>query len=292
MRIAHLILTHKNPAQLERLIGALSHPAFDFYVHLDKKIDITPFRYLAEKKNVYLVADRASVHWAGFGTIRATLNGFRAILANPAHDYINVISAQDFPLTSPENIYRHICQHEGTEFITCENITDQWRSAAPRIHNYHLINWRIPGKYRIEKWVNRFMAPRKFPLEHFTVVGRSNWFTISREAGSFILEFLRHHPEVNRFFKYVWGADEFIFATILYNSHFRNKIRENLVYVDWRGQTEGHPRVLMTKDLPEMLASGKLFARKLDVNVDPELFGLLEKRITPAALSSLDSPLH
>jgi hypothetical protein len=287
MRIAYLILTHKNPAQLERLIGAMSHPAFDFYIHLDKKIDVTPFRYLAEKKNVYFIADRAAVYWAGFGTIKATLNGFRSILSNPAYDYINVISAQDFPLTSPESIYRHICQHEGTEFVTCESITDQWRSAAHRIFNYHLVNWRIPGKYRLEKWINYLMAPRKFPIEHFNVVGRSNWFTITREAATYILEFLRIHPEVSRFFKYVWGADEFIFATILYNSPFRNKIRDNLVYVDWRGQTEGHPRILLTKDLPEMLASGKLFARKLDMNVDSELFDLLEKSAAPATISLL-----
>lgn len=279
MRVAHLILTHKNPVQLERLIGALSHPAFDHYIHLDKKIDITPFRYLAEKKNVYFVADRAPVYWAGYGTISATLKGFRTILDNPVYDYINVISAQDFPLTSADNIYRHFCEHKGAEFITCENITDQWPSAANRVLKYHLINWRIPGKYSLEKWVNKFMAPRRFPLEQYTIVGRSNWFTITREAAAYVLDFLPRHPAVNRYFKYVWGADEFIFATILYNSPFRDKIRESLIYVDWRGQTEGHPRILLTKDLPEMLASGKLFARKLDMNVDAELFGLLEKRI-------------
>lgn len=280
MRIAHLILTHKNPAQLERLIGALSHPAFDCYIHVDKKTDITPFRYLAEKENVYFLADRAPIYWAGYGTISATLKGFRTILDNPAYDYINVISAQDFPLTSAENIYRHLCDHEGAEFITCENITDQWPAAAHRVHKYHLINWRIPGKHRLERLVNRLMGPRKFPLEDFTVVGRSNWFTITREAAAYVLAFLKQHPEVDRFFWYSWGADELIFATILYNSHFRDKIRDCLIYVDWRGQTEGHPRILLTKDLPDMLASGKLFARKLDMNVDAELFGLLEKRIT------------
>src|SRR6185437_6905884 len=129
MKVAHLILAHKNPAQLERLVNALAHPSFDIYIHLDKKTDITPFRYLAEKNNVFLVADRAAVHWAGYGTIQATINGFRAILPNPAYDYINVISAQDFPLRSAENIYRFIAENQGAEFITCESILDKWQSA-------------------------------------------------------------------------------------------------------------------------------------------------------------------
>lgn len=279
MRIAHLILAHKNPAQLERLIDTLSHPSFDIYIHLDKKTDITPFRYLAEKQNVFLVAHRAPVYWAGYGTIQATINGFRTILSNPAYDYINVISAQDFPLTSAEFIHRHIAENQGVEFITCESIEDQWKSAATRVTRYHLINWRIPGKFRLEKLVNRLLGPRKFPIDEFKVVGRSNWFTLTRGAAIYFLDFIGRHPEVDRFFRYVWGADEFIFATVLYNSPYRDNIRESLIYVDWRGQTKGHPRVLTAKDVPEMLASGRLFARKVDMDVDPTLFDLLEKHI-------------
>ncbi len=279
MRIAHLILAHKNPAQLERLIDALTHPCFDIYIHLDKKADTTPFRYLAEKPNVFLVAHRAPVYWAGYGTIQATINGFEAILPNPAYDYINVISAQDFPLASAENIYRHLVENQGTEFITCESIEDQWRDAATRVTRYHLINWRIPGKFKLEKLVNRLLGPRKFPIEGYKLVGRSNWFTLTRGAATYFLDFIGKHPEVDRFFRYVWGADEFIFATVLYNSPFKEKIRESLIYVDWRGQTKGHPRVLTSKDLPEMLASGRLFARKVDMDVDRTIFDLLEKAI-------------
>lgn len=170
-------------------------------------------------------------------------------------------------------------ENQGTEFITCESIEDQWQSAATRVTRYHLINWRIPGKFRLEKLVNRFLGRRKFPLEGYKMVGRSNWFTLSRGAITYFLDFIGRHPEVVRFYRYVWGADEFIFATVLYNSSFRDNIRESLIYVDWRGQTQGHPRVLTSKDLPEMLASGKLFARKVDLEADRTLFDLLEKNI-------------
>jgi hypothetical protein len=276
MRIAHLILAHKNPAQLERLIEAMSYPAFDLYIHLDKKVDIRSFRYLAEKKNVFFITNRATVYWAGYGTIQATINGFKEILEKDGYDYINVISAQDFPLKPPADIYHYIANRRGTEFITCESIEDEWINAAPRVLKYHLVNFNFPGKYRLENFINYITGPRKFPIPDYKLVGRSNWFTITENAARYIVTFLGKNPEVARYFKFCWGGDEFIFASILYNSPFREKINSSLVYVDWTGQTEGHPRILLTVDLPRMQSSGKLFARKLDILVDNELMVQLE----------------
>lgn len=316
MKIAHLILTHKNPAQLERLIHALEHPGFDFFIHVDKKSDIQPFLSIpaapasarpapastpasstsipasahttsestapsvsdppAAPSGVYMIKDRVPVYWAGFGTIQATINGFREILARGGYDYINVISGQDFPLKRADHIYEYIRSRQGQEFITCESIDGPWNSAS-RIRQYHLINWRIPGKFRLEKWVNRILPPRKFPVDH-EIVGRANWFTLTTDAVKFSLDFLQQHPEVIRFYKYCWGADEFVFSTILFNSPFRDKIVDNLVYVDWAGQI-GHPRMLRLADFPTLRASEKLFARKIDMEADPDLFGQLEKWI-------------
>jgi len=279
MKIAHLILSHKNPDQLERLLRVLDHPAFDFYIHVDKKSDITPFEYLTRQKNVFFIKERAKVYWAGYGTIQATLNGFKEILQKrKEYDYINVISAQDFPLCSPEAIYQYLFDRKGREFITCESIETEWQEAAHRIKQYHFINWRIPGKFRLQMLANRILPERKFPY-NFTVVGRSNWFTLSAAAIRYALDFIEQNPRIVRYFKYCWGADEFIFSTILYNSPFKEKITDNLVYVDWRGQTKGHPKVLRTEDFNDMRTSGKLFARKFDTTVDPDIMTMLEEMI-------------
>jgi hypothetical protein len=277
MKIAHLILAHKNPAQLERMIRAMEHPGFDFYIHLDKKAGAAAFAHLVNNRNVFFIGKRANVYWAGYGTIQATLNGFQEILPK-GYDYINVISAQDFPLKAPEHIYEYLAGRPGKEFITCESIDDQWKEAAPRVRRYHLINWRIPLKYRLSDLATRLLPPRKFPLD-YKIVGRANWFTLTPAAAQYVIGFLEEHPEVVRYFKYCWGADEFIFATILYNSHFKDRIENNLVYVDWTGQTKGHPRVLLSGDFEALKASGKLFARKFDMETDPGIFSLLEQWI-------------
>src|ERR1044072_531348 len=179
MRIAHLILAHKNPKQLQKLLDALKHPAFDFYIHIDKKTDAAPFQYLIDNKSTFLVQKRTKIYWADFGTIQATINGFEEILPKKIYNYINVISAQDFPIKPANEIYNYINQRNGTEFITCESL-DTWK-VEPRIKKYHLINWRIPGRYRLGYFITKILPERKFPVKH-EIVGRANWFTLTAKA--------------------------------------------------------------------------------------------------------------
>ncbi len=280
MKVAHLILAHKNPHQLERLINAMSHPGFHFYIHLDKKTREAPFAYLFERADVFPIRKRTKVYWAGWGTIQATINGFQEILPKN-YDYINVISAQDFPLKPPDVLFNHLKENKGTEFITCESIDDEWKEAAPRIREYHLVNWRIKGKLRLQKLANRFLPPRKFPFNH-TIVGRANWFTLTREAVRYSLDCIEKHPKLSRYYKYCWGADEFIFSTILYNSPFREWIRNNLVYVDWATPVNnGHPRILTIDDLGALKSTDKFFARKFDQDHDSRILDELEAYLLP-----------
>src|SRR6476646_4625834 len=128
MRIAHLILTHQNTKQLERLLKAMNHPAFYFYVHIDKKIDASAFAHIFNNQNIFPIYNRTAIYWAGWGTIQATINGFKEIIPKK-YDYINVISAQDFPIKPPQYIYQYIHERAGQEFITCQSIKDEWQEA-------------------------------------------------------------------------------------------------------------------------------------------------------------------
>jgi hypothetical protein len=275
MKVAFLILAHKSPKQLQALLKALQHPAFHFYIHIDKKVNGEPFECLSTNPNVFFIKKRAEVFWAGYGTIQATMNGFEEIpLAD--YNYVNVISAQDFPLKPADEIYTYILQRNGTEFITCHSIENEW-PVAPRVKKYHLINWKIPGKYRLGELLTFILPERKFPLD-YKIVGRANWFTITTKATQYILDFLNKNPAVIRYFKYCWGADEFIFSTILYNSPFKEKITDNLIYVDW-SSGKSHPKILTVDDYKALASSMKLFARKFDIDTDPEILRMLEDLI-------------
>lgn len=279
MKIAFLILAHKSPGQLERLIRALEHPQFDFFIHLDKKTPISGFRHL-EKNHVRFIRNRIDVRWAAYSLVQAQLNGMAEIVAEEKYDYLHVSSAQDFPLESAETIYRFFLGNQGKEFISCVDENDDpewWKDARKRVTKYHLEGWRIPGKYRIQNMINSVTGIRKYPLPH-TIVGRSQWFSITTDAARYMLDFVKTHPRVVRFFRYVWGADEFIFSTILYNSHFREQIRDHLFYIDW-SEKKPNPKTLRKEDFEKLVRSQKLFARKFDMEVDEEILNLLEKKI-------------
>ncbi len=280
MKVAHLILAHKNPVQLRKLLSSLQHPDGHAYVHLDRKSDAQEFAHLFNGRDVFSLEKRVSVHWAGWGTIQATINGFEE-LEHKGYDYINVISAQDFPIQPIEAFHQHL-QTTHKEYITCESVATEWTEVQQRVYSYSFINWSIPGKFRLEALFNKLVGRRTFPLP-YEIVGRSNWFTLSMEAVRYCLRQLKEQPAIARYFRYCWGADEFIFSTILYNSGFRERIVNNLVYVDWSGSANGHPKILRTEDLPAIHASGKFFARKFDANVDARVLDILEAATKKAA---------
>lgn len=283
MRIAHLILAHKNPAQLERMLNALNHPAFDFYIHLDKKAEMNSFAYLFKKENVFFIQKRVNVKWAGYSLVQAQLNGMEEIVVINKYDYINILSAQDFPLRPSEYIFNFLKENKGSEFISTvdeQKDPEWWETAKRRVTKYHLESWKkFPGKYRLQSLINSLTGIRKYPLPH-KIVGRSQWFTITNAAAVYMINFIKSNPKVVRFFKYVWGADEFIFSTVLYNSPFKEKIRDDLFYIDW-SEGKPNPKILREVDFEKLIRSDKVFARKFDTAVDEKILKKLEEHIRP-----------
>src|SRR5471030_579261 len=111
MKLAHLILAHNEPKQLERLVTRLAHPDATVYIHLDKKTDIIPFAHLKEYENVVFVKDRVKVYWGTYNIVDATLNGFKEIISSGhRYDHINLLSGQDYPLKSQQHIHDFLSQ--------------------------------------------------------------------------------------------------------------------------------------------------------------------------------------
>ena len=94
-----------------------------------------------------------------------------------------------------------------------------------------------------------------------------------------MLNSLKKSKGLKQYFKYVWGADEFIFSTLVYNSPFRSKIKDNLVFMLWPIHGEAHPQTFNINDFDLVMASGKFFARKFDNKVDNEILKKLEYEV-------------
>ncbi|MEL4486220.1 beta-1,6-N-acetylglucosaminyltransferase, partial [Shewanella algae] len=80
---------------------------------------------------------------------------------------------------------------------------------------------------------------------------------------------LDKQPSLQRFFKYTWGSDEFVFQTLLYNSEFKkDMVNENYRYIDW-SEGKPNPKTLTITDFTLIAESNAFFARKFDQDMDP-----------------------
>ncbi|GGB87096.1 beta-1,6-N-acetylglucosaminyltransferase [Dyadobacter sediminis] len=279
MKIAHLILAHSQPAQLERLIDSLQHENAYFFIHIDQKATESNFDFLAARDRVFLISNREKVFWGAYSMVQATLNGFLAIARSGLQiDLVNLLSGSDYPLKSAEEIHDFFEKNPDKNFMEYKFIPEEWREAETRFTEYHLTNYRFRGKTMLQRWMNKFLPVRKMP-DLLVPVGKSQWLSITMEAVQFIITYLDEHPEVVRFFKLTWAPDEMIFQTILYNSTFRSKlINNNLRYIDWSAGNAS-PKTLDYEDVGKLLASPALFARKFDLVKYPEILDMLDKRI-------------
>jgi len=279
MKLAHLILAHNEPVQLERLVKRLLHPEATIYIHLDKKTNIAPFKYLQEIESVIFIDKRIKIYWAASNMVKATLNGFKQIIASGNnYDYVNLLSGQDYPLKSQPDIHNYLSQNPGKAFMNYLLFNPDWLEAFQRTQSYHFNNWQFFGRDHFQKIVNKIFPKRKFPNQMIPV-GRSQWFTISLECTIYLIDYWENNKSLRHFVKFTWAPDEFIFQTILYNSVHRNKmVNDDLRYIDWSAGGVS-PKILTMDDAEKLVSCGKLFARKFDAKKDEAVLNFIDKSI-------------
>jgi len=282
MRIAHLLMTHRDPAQVERLIGALAHEAFDFYIHLDAKADMRDFAHLAQLPNVRFTPRRFAVRWASYHFTGAILECTRDILASGVvYEYINLLSGQDYPIKPASTIYEFFARHRGVSFLAFEPETSAWwQHARSRVEQYHTTYFHFKGQYVLQKLLNRVLPKRKFPLP-YTLYGSADgsWWTMTATCAAYLVRFIDEHPRLRWFSLFTWGSDEFLLATILLNSPLKASIiNENYRYIDWSAGG-ANPKTLTTQDFGRLAQAHKLFARKFDPALDSEVLDLIDQQL-------------
>lgn len=278
MIINYLILAHTNYAHLNALIEALDAPDVNFFIHIDKK---SP-PYHNAKANVFFVEDRANVIWGGFGMIEATIKLLKLAFDCIGEGYYCLISGADYPIRSNEEIKRELAK--GGERIGI--------SPAPLPHKpmrrfkyYHFdFSWRklMTLSERVVTGISRLLNfKRDIP---FKIYVGSQWFALSHECVTFILNKIKEDPRYIDFFRYAKIPDEAFFQTIIGNSRFLAQTKPNVTYTDW--SAGGASPAPITKKHIKILQKGKedgkseslLFARKFN-NYDESLLEAVEKRL-------------
>ncbi len=277
MKIAHFVMIHQFPKQIERLLKSLKHTDAKFYIHVDKKSDINQFLYLKNDYNIHFINNRVNVAWGTFSVVEAMLNGIAEIIEDDEFTYINTLSGQDYPIKKIDEIHQFLSKNIEKGYMHYESV-EEWIESKDRFHKYDFGSLNFPGKYALQNFLNLFVYKRTLP-NNLKPFGRSQWFTLTPAMCKYVLNYLQEHESVKKFFKLSWGADETLFQTILCNSHFKDLlINNNQRYIDW-SERKANPKILKMEDAEAISKSDKLFARKFDEKIDAGILDYIDQKI-------------
>lgn len=312
LRINYIILAHKNPRQLRRLIDKLSDCKSHFYVHIDKGVDIRPFNsYFQSLQNIYFLKDneRKLGTWGDIAIVEATLLAMEKINNSYHIGYTVLLTGQDYPLRDPIEISDFFNKNYGKNFISLFSLKDKkWKSWAHlRITHYKINKSTRRGDFILipSIWdkdfyqrktlgkLNYLRKTRKFQLllkifkkrkfqTGLQAFGGSVYWALPNSTVSKILKYTIENPDYLRYQKFTLCADEIFFHSIIKNiqDYESMEIAPSLTYVNWERKNVSLPVTFTSQDFEELKIAREqkfLFARKFDEDKDAEIFNMIDK---------------
>lgn len=236
-------MCHDEPELLRRVATVLNYNEDKVFVHVDKKVDIKPFKTaVKDLPNVIMLDKRHEVFWGGFSSIVATMELICAALSlEIKFDRIILLQGKDYPLHSPKYIHRFFQLRQKEEFCKAKNISTSdvpgdymkccgyWcmdhisGSVCNRVFRKFLaiLNTRIKIKYR----------QAYFHQDDTKWDVYKGWAQVALTAkcAEYVLGIYDNNEKYNNFMRHRFPPDEIYIHTILYNSPYVSKISDFLL---------------------------------------------------------------
>jgi hypothetical protein len=322
MRIAFLILNHRPPTQLLRLIKVLRSelPDSPIIVHHDEFAADLSRSLLDFDDNAFLLTTGAPISWGDFGVVDAYWQCLSWICENVEFDWVVLLSGQDYPI-KPLRMLAADLAATGADIVLDATPIDELGRRKDRVNRRrrYLYQYR-PGQVRVgarpspaRSWLRRragvladifnnvqpFCYVYKFSDQQPWWLGwrarrtpftpaepcwfGSVWLTLSRRAAGYVATAVRDRPDFVDYYRRTAHSDESATATLVCNAPWARIERRDLHYVRWTHASTGHPDVFRTEDLPELLAAPGYFARKFDIGADAHVLDELDEMLAQAA---------
>ena len=284
--LAYLISAHTDPAQLSRLIASLQ-PEAHFFIHIDKKSDLSSFTSLIRGDNIHFLSDRVDVRWGTLIEVEYQMKLIKAAIDHPQHfDRIFFLSGMDYPLWSKERISEWAAQLGEREILSGINMN------TPLIQGQQRLLYTLPRPLFTlpaigNKWNQRLsivcrrvckLLGIRRPLslqvngQQWDLYKGSAWWCISQELAEHVYRSYTTIPAIRHYFSSSFGQAETLIQTIAFNSpQWRSRCL--LFEGEYPGLEALTPlhfisyqpviRVMDETDLDRLLQSGRMFTRKL-----------------------------
>lgn len=282
---AYLIMAHADLELLIVLIELLDDERNDIYLHIDKKWkDFEPSTLKTKASKLYILDQRIDVRWGHSSIIRAELLLFASAYNEAVYSYYHLLSGADLPIKTQDYIHAFFAQHQGKEFMTFWQSEAGQADAQFKAQHYAFfmeyeriqpdILQRVVGKLRfVAQDVARILlGKRQHP---WTIIKGANWVSITNNVVRLLLD---HAELLLHQFRYTRNGDEIYKHSIVYSSTLREHIYSwqdsdsaAMRLVNWDDTHVNSPAVYTISDLPKLLSSDMLFARKFSSQVDREV---------------------
>ena len=302
MQKNYLILAHKNPLQLGRMIERLDDGASKFFIHLDAKTPIEPFAACLEGGHIRFIEPRERCVWGDFSIVRATIHLMEA--ASKEQGIFILMSGQDYPIQSQGYINAFLENNKGFDFIEIEPLEEKWKPkmVKDKLEHYHILHSEERGhsncyapfahcsvfqKLRTLTHLLKGRLSRKnFKLlcslpKRVAPFGRqyagSQFWAFSERTFYAVLNYIREHKAaLEEYYKYTSSPDEIYFHSVLMDLVAKDstiKLKEQITYVNYFRKNN----VFVSEDFDKLTSEkGKLFARKFDTDIDIEILNKLD----------------
>lgn len=274
MKLAYIVLCHKRPDQVARLVSRIADVDSRVWIHIDARSDETTHALRAEFAHSETVSftKQVRVYWSTWSMVRATLIALRAIVGGGwPFEYVFLLSGQDYPVVGSSQVRQRLEAAGGRSLIDCRDLEATWPLAFDRTVRRNVIV-RGRGLVRLDS------LPARQPPRGTRLYGGSSWWALSRSCVDYVLGSRSPARAIARYMRSSECPEEAFFQTALMNSPYATSV-ENWcpTYVDWRPSDLKHPATLTSEDFDSIVGSGCLFARKFDVSVDAQILDMLDE---------------
>ena len=278
MKIAFLVLCHKNPKQINLMLDALNNEDVDFYIHIDKKSNIK--NEITKRGNVYILSDdyRLDVKWGENQMVCATINLLKEAYKNNKYDYFWLISGQDFPIKSISSIKEYLEMNNGSNYIDIMSTEGKnYRKFLKRnelMYPKFLIQCGFfPSLLRKLYKIFTGGATRTLIFKRKNTTGLkfyfgSQWWTLTNECVTEMLDIINEN--IVNYYENCIIPDESFFQSVFMSTSFFNTRKDILTFLDW-SDNGSHPKNLDINDYERLMSSEKMLARKFDSSIDSKI---------------------
>ena len=187
MKLAYLILAHKNPEQVKRLVELLNG---DVYIHVDSKSKLE--NYYINNTKIHYIDEMVSITWGGFSMVEATLKLINEAKKNWNYDYYILLSGDDYPIKKLDQFESYLNKNRKFSFVEYDKFEEKWEILMPRYQKFKIFQKDYLVYKAVQKILN-FFVNKRCMYRNMQAYKGSQWWCLNSESIEYILKYIKEN---------------------------------------------------------------------------------------------------